>query len=121
MEITKFKVQGIPWRKPLAAFLGVLVLLLACIKIISAISQPAILRESIITKEQEYIYSSMQFLGEYIASHFPGHKILLITRPQTKKTEKHSQMLVQRLLFGLAGILTRKALIKCGGKDFSLQ
>ena len=110
----QYKTKGVVWGRPLAGVLGIITLTLTIAKIVMVLSLPTELRGLMIKTDQQYLNSVSEFLGDYIATNFPGSKILLITGPITERNRrqhKKNVILLEKGLAGKAEILDTESLL----------
>ena len=93
----EYRRKGVVWGRPVAGVLGAITLGLALFKIYSVINQPNRIRETIIAREKDYFYSTMSFLGDYLATNFSGHRVLLISNPVVESNREQQEEMMNRL------------------------
>lgn len=111
MLLFKQKQQG--WGRFAAGGLGVIAVLLACSNMLYVTFECA---DNPVTDKWRDISEKVQearfrVMGEYIAEHYPGHTITIITEPpvegvQNEKAKKRQQKKVDMFKQGLAGKVT---------------
>ena len=99
----QYNSRGVVWGRPLAGLLGIVTVSLTTAKIIMILSLPIESRGLIIKKDQDYLNSAVEFLGDYIATNYPGSKIVTITEPITERNHKQHEATMTFLQKGLAG------------------
>lgn len=97
--------EGIVWGRPLAGLFGIIAVICALMQIWLVTTGSSREQKGIMERQKQYSQAQMQFLGDYVGSHFPDASILLIRSPSSTYApeQKRQKMMHDALVKGLAG------------------